>query len=245
MENLTNIRLQSHVNPFSNTGVDYFGRIQAKTSRKTRRNQGTLKTYGVIFTCLNTTAIHIELSSDLSTDSFILSLRRFLVRKGHAIIMQSDNGTNFIEAVKEINHMIKNLKHDKIATYLNKHQIKCQFNPPLSPWMGGCWESLIKTIKRCLYAILKHSIITVETLTTVLCEMEYIVNNRPLLPISDGINDYDVLTPNNFLLGYKSRNANIKDGMQTDQIDYRQKWKQVQAIANMYWNSGLKSIYQD
>ena len=159
--------------------------------------------------------------------------------------MQSDNGTYFIGAVKEINDVIKNLKHDKITTYLNKHQIKWQFNPPLSPWMGGCWESLIKTIKRCLYAILKHSIITVETLTTVLCEMEYIVNNRPLLPISDGINDYDVLTPNNFLLGYKSRNANIKDGMQTDQIDYRQKWKQVQAIANMYWNSGLKSIYQD
>ena len=108
MENLPNIRLQSHVNPFSNTDVDYFGRIQAKTSRKTRRNQGTLKTYGVIFTCLNTTAIHIELSSDLSTDSFFLSLRRFLVRKRHAIIMQSNNGTNFIEAVKEINHTIKN-----------------------------------------------------------------------------------------------------------------------------------------
>ena len=67
--------------------------------------------------------------------------------------MPSDNGTNFIDAVKEINDAIKNLKHGKITTYLNKHQIKWQFNPPLSPRMGGCWESLIKTIKRCLYAI--------------------------------------------------------------------------------------------
>ena len=151
MANLPNIRLQLHVKPFSNTGVDYFKPIQAKTSRKTRRNQGTLKTYGVIFTCLNTRAIHIELSGDLSTDSFILSLLRFLARIGHVNIMQSDNETNFIGAVKEINDVIKNLKHDKITTYLNKHQIKWQFNPPLSPWMGGCWESLIKTIKRCLY----------------------------------------------------------------------------------------------
>ena len=70
--------------------------------------------------------------------------------------------------------------------------------------------------------------------------MEYIVNNRPLLPISDDISDYDVLTPNSFLLGYKSRDVNIGDGMQTDQIDYRQKWKQVQTIANMYWNRWLK-----
>ena len=54
----------------------------------------------------------------------------------------------------------------------------------------------------------------------VLCEMEYIVN-CPLLPISDGINDYDVSTPNNFLWGYKSRDVNIGDGMQTDQTDYQ------------------------
>ena len=78
MANLPNIRLQSHVKPVSNTGLHYFGPIQAKNSRKTRRNQGTLKTYGVIFTCLNTRATHIKLSGDLSTDSFILSLRRFI-----------------------------------------------------------------------------------------------------------------------------------------------------------------------
>ena len=86
MANLPNICLQSQVQSFSNTGVDYFGPIQAKTSRKTRRNQGTLKTYGVIFTCLNTRAIHIELSGDLSTDFFILLLCRFLARKGHVTL---------------------------------------------------------------------------------------------------------------------------------------------------------------
>ena len=154
--------------------------------------------------------------------------------------MQSDNEANFIGAVKEINDVIKYLKLDKITTDLNKHQIKWQFNPPQSPWMGGCWESLIKTIKRCLYRILKNSITTVKTLTTVLYEVEYIVNNRPLLPISDDINNYEVLTPNNFLLGYKSQDVNIGNGMQTDQIDYCQKWQQVQKIANMYWIRWLK-----
>ena len=91
MANLPNIRLQSHVKPFSNIGVDYFGPIQAKTSRKTRKNKRTLKTYGVIFTCLNTRAINIEISGDLSSDSFIVSLPRFLARGGHVNIMQSDN----------------------------------------------------------------------------------------------------------------------------------------------------------
>ena len=53
MADLPNICLHPYVKPFSNTGVDYFEPIQAKTSSKTRRNQGTLKTCRVIFTCLN------------------------------------------------------------------------------------------------------------------------------------------------------------------------------------------------
>ena len=70
--------------------------------------------------------------------------------------------------------------------------------------------------------------------------MEYIINDCPLLPVSGDINDYDVLTSNNFLLSYKSCDVNVENGMQTDQIDYRQKWKQVQNIGNMYWNRWLK-----
>ena len=133
----------------------YFGPVQAKTSSKTRRDQEILKNYGLIFTCLNTSAIHIELSGDLSTNSFNLSSRRFLARRGHVHIMKSDNGTNFVGEVKEINDAIKNLKHGKTITYLNRHQIKWQFNPPLNPWIKGWLEILIKTMKRCLYTILK------------------------------------------------------------------------------------------
>ena len=153
MMTLSNIRLRSYVKLFSNTDVDYFGPTKGKTTCKTRRNQETLKTYRVIFTCLDTRAFHIELSGELATDSFILSLRRFRTRsrnRGHVNIMQSDNGTNFIGAVKKINDAIKILKHDRIATYLNKYQIKWQFNATLSPRMRGCWESIIKTIKGCL-----------------------------------------------------------------------------------------------
>lgn len=69
-----------------------------------------------------------------------------------------------------------------------------------------------------------------------LCAVEYIVNNCPFLPIRDDINDYDVLTPNNFLLSYKLHDINIGNCMQTNQIDYQQEWEQVKIMANMYWN---------
>ena len=45
MANLSNIHLQLNVKPFSKTGVDYFGPIQAKSSRKTRRNQRNLRSH--------------------------------------------------------------------------------------------------------------------------------------------------------------------------------------------------------
>ena len=61
--------------------------------------------------------------------------------------------------------------------------------------MVGCWESLIKTIKQCLSAILKNIVTTVETLTTILYELDYIADNRSVLPISDSIIDYNVLKP--------------------------------------------------
>ena len=48
--------------------------------------------------------------------------------------MQSNNGPNCTGAVKEINDAIKNLKHDKITTYVSKHQIKWQFKLSPSPF---------------------------------------------------------------------------------------------------------------
>ena len=55
-------------------------------------------------------------------------------------------------------------------------------NPPTSPWMGGAWESLIKSVKRLLKAITLDCIFTEETLYTFLCEVESLLNNHPVTP---------------------------------------------------------------
>ena len=60
---------------FSHIGVDFFGPINVKLSRKTTANSAAAKRYGALFTCLTARAIRIEVCNDLSTDSFILALR--------------------------------------------------------------------------------------------------------------------------------------------------------------------------
>ena len=67
---------------FSYTGVDYFGLIILQQSKKTGTNLRESKCYGVVFTCLITRVVHLEVAGNLSTESFILALRRFIARRG-------------------------------------------------------------------------------------------------------------------------------------------------------------------
>ena len=134
----------------------------------------------MIFACLTTRAIHIELAGDLSTDSFLLALRKFISRRGYVKVMRSDNGTNFVGANNELNLCIKQPDQIKLHKFSDHQNPEWIFNPPASPWMGGLRESLVKSVKTGLKAIVKDSIFTDESLQIFLCEVESVLNGRPL-----------------------------------------------------------------
>ena len=71
--------------PFSSVGVNYFGPLKVKYKR------GTVKRYGYVFTCLAIRAVLIEIAHDLSTDSFIQAVCRFVSRRGPPKELFSDN----------------------------------------------------------------------------------------------------------------------------------------------------------
>ena len=153
MGDLPKERLSIGKTPFNNTGVNYFGPYYVKKSKMTRTTKGVNKCYGVLFTCLTTRAMHIELAGDLSTDDFLLALWRFISCRGTVEIIRSDNGTNFVGANNEMKTCLKQLDQVKIKNYMCGKNIKWIFNPPASPWMGGVWESFLKSVKKTLKAI--------------------------------------------------------------------------------------------
>ena len=117
---------------------------------------------------MTTRAIHLEIAGDLTTDSFILALRRFITRRGNVKHIRSDNGTNFKGAQKELQDTIAEIKIPKVISKLVKKHVNFiwTFNPPSSPWKGGAWEALIKSVKRTLKAIARDRLFTEDVLHT-------------------------------------------------------------------------------
>ena len=124
--------------------IDYFGPTIVKLSKGTRTSQATTKRYGAIFSCLTTRATHIELVGDLSTDKFILALRRFICRRGYPSRINSDNGANFVGAQRELGHALKMLNQKRIHSELIAKKIEWIFSPPLSSWMNGAVKVVVK-----------------------------------------------------------------------------------------------------
>ncbi|GFX69844.1 integrase catalytic domain-containing protein [Trichonephila clavipes] len=55
----------------------------------------------------NCSAIHIEIVSDLTSDAFIATLKRFFSRRGKCAKLYSDNGKTFVGANKELKRFLK------------------------------------------------------------------------------------------------------------------------------------------
>ena len=139
----------------------------------------------------------MEIVGDLSSK---LSLFRFITCHGNAKNIQSDNGTNFIGTEKELKAAINKIDKEKVMTEIIKKVIHFLwgFNPPGGSWMGGAWESL--------NALTLDRIFTEEAPYTFLSEVESLLNNCPVTPSSEDINDYEALPPSHLILGNSSSN---------------------------------------
>lgn len=81
-----------------------------------------------------------------------------------------------------------------------KHGIKQCFILPASPWWGGFYERLVRSVKTKLKKTLGRSLLTFEELQTTLCEVETTINSRPLTYANE--DDLDkALTPNHLIYG--------------------------------------------
>ena len=165
-----------------------------------KQGRSTLKRWGCILTCMTTRAIHLKVVPSFETDDFINTLRQFIARRGTPKEIRSDCGTNFRGAGKELQADVNEWTNHHFEEQLSQRGINWIFHPPHAPHFSGVSEGLIKEVKRALKAILKGALVNEHVLRTVFCEVESILNSRPLTRSSDDAADPKVITPAHLLL---------------------------------------------
>ena len=233
MADLPTFRTTAFEPCFTHTGVDLFGPLNAK------RGRVVVKRWGVLFTCLNSRAVHLELASSLETDCFINVLRRFISRRGTPKTIHSDNGTNLVGAAREIKEAIAAWNEKQIQDQLLQKGCQWVFQPPKASHASGVWERLIRSTRVALRAILGNSLVDEEVLATVLTEVEAILNSRPLCAASDDPDDQEPLTPNHLLLQKAVHNLPPGSFVKEDLFS-RKKWRQAQILADHFWKRWVK-----
>lgn len=169
--------------PFTQTGVDYFGPLLVTIGRRTE------KRWGVLFTCMTTRAIHIEIASSSCSDCFLIYLKNMQHRRGRISHLYSDNGTNFVGADNKIKRL-----DEKCTT----QGIYRSFNPPSAKHFGRSWERMVGEIKSLLPVAENYK---EDALRPVLPVIEFLTNNRPLTNIPLSVKDDEPLTPAHFITG--------------------------------------------
>ena len=175
------------ISPFAAVGIDYFGPLYVHAgplARSVRKNPKLDKFYGSIFTCLGYRAVHIELASSLTTDSFINAVTRFVARQGPPRAIYSDNGTNFRGAESDAVNALKTWDQERVGRELFQINIQWYFSPPAASHQGGVWKRLIRSIRRIIHAMIGEHLVNEDTLTTFLTEVEKILDSRPITRVS-------------------------------------------------------------
>lgn len=223
--------------PFTYVGLDVFGPWTI-TTRRTRGGQANSKRWAVLFTCMSIRAVHIELNEAMDTSSFINALRCFFALRGPAKQFRSDCRTNFTGACKELQILLTDSEKPYVKRYLSEEGCTWVFNPPHSSHIGGVWERMIGISRRILNSMLMQtstSHLTHEVLSTFMAEVTAIINARPLVPISSDPDSLFLLTPAS-LLTQKVCTQPPPPGTFDSKDLHRQQWRQVQHLANTFWN---------
>lgn len=241
MGNLPQNRVIPNGFPFQSVGVDYAGPILS-ASRQGRGCRLT-KVYIALFICFATKAVHIELVGDLTSNSYLSALRRFISRRGKPKNIYSDNGVSFVGAYNDLSKFLKS-NCDSLTSAAAGEGIDFHFIPSYSPHFGGLWEAGVKSAKYHLQRVLGNCHLSFEDLYTVLVQIEAVLNSRPLTPLSSEPDDYMPLTPGHFIIGRPLTSLPSPDyqDMPNNRLT---RFQQIEKLRQHFWSRWSKEYVSE
>ncbi|XP_033224497.1 uncharacterized protein LOC117177718 [Belonocnema kinseyi] len=130
------IRITPPEREFMNTGVDYAGPINVRTSK--RRGHDSHKAWICIFVCCASRSVHLELVPDYTAEAFIAAYIRFTSRRGLCRKLSSDEGTNFVGADRQLQEMFSEASAYIPCFAWQPVEIQPSCSTSLQKFMGSC-----------------------------------------------------------------------------------------------------------
>ena len=184
--------------------------------------------------------MHLEVLDTMTTDSFLNGFRRFVARRGQPTKVWSDNGPNIAAGQTEMAKAFREVNQAIVHDFAVSSNIEWKFNPPTGSHMGGIWERLIRSVRKVLLSLLLDTKqrLTDEILKTLFCEVESILNNRPITKLSSDPGDLTPLTPNHLLVMREGPRG--PPGLFSETDMYRRRWRYIQHLTNQFWQRWVK-----
>ena len=191
MGDLPSSRIAAPERALSCVGLDFEGSLTFKSGN------GCVKGFVAVFVSFVSKALQLDAVSSLTSNAMVAALSRFIARRGIPDQIVSDIATNFVGARRDLNKLKKVVR----AGAKSYGCIEWLFFPTRLPNFGGVWEAAVKSMKHHLQSYMGRSILTYEEMTTILCQKEQVLNNRPLVPLTNNPHDIFALTPSMLVYG--------------------------------------------
>jgi hypothetical protein len=253
---LPDFRVQ-RVDCFHTTGVDFAGplvigtisTVIRKRKKKVKKNKKKeeeknkkkeedpdRKVWLVVFTCAVSRNVHSEVLDGMTVTDLMHGLRRFATRYGPPAMFYSDNAKTFECVARELPQI---LTHPRLDKYLNSRKITWKFYVEKSPWMGGFIERVVGLYKCSIKRVLGRARLDYQEFVTLICELNGMLNSRPISYVYDTVGEEDPITPSKLWCGknitmfppfYEARFANYDPEICNKRLKYLDK------VITHFWN---------
>ena len=229
--------------PFEVSGMDVFGHYYIHDGKSTRRTTATKKVWVLLFTCMYSRAVHLEVLTSMDTPTFMMAFRRFTAIRGKCRLIRSDHGSNFIGSINQIEEAIE---EKELREGLRSRDCEWQLIPPKSPHCGGSWEKKVASVKKVMSACLQllgTRFLSRNEFSTLVQESASIINQTPLSDMPSDPSEPFPVCPALLLNHRESPTNSSTQFSEADMLSYgKKRWRRVEFLSDQFFD-GWKNEY--
>ena len=233
--------------PFTNVCVDYTAPmvVRAMTNKRAR-----MKCFPIVFCCMNTGSLHMELAASYSTADFLLCYRNFCSIRGVPMTVYTDAGSNLVAAQTVVqgstSTVTKDIDWSQVTAITAPDGTVWRIAPAGAQHRNGRAERCVAALKKTLRHMLNGQELNFAELQCLLNMAASVINDRPLAVSHHNGEEpsYAPITPNLLLKGSRSATSLNSRHLYTDtDTKFAVRMAMVDKVYNAWWSRWFATVF--